>query len=145
MFLDASAIVAILSGEDDAGYLLGKIEVCKGTKAYSSISVFEAVISLARKEAISLYGDNKPTPSEIIEQMQIDVNEFLRIIGAKEVSISGSTHKRALEAAKNYGRAVGHSARLNFGDCFAYASASELRLPLLFKGSDFTQTDIHQA
>jgi uncharacterized protein with PIN domain len=41
-----------------------------------------------------------------------------------------------------YGRGTGHPARLNFGDCFAYALAKERNEPLLFKGDDFSQTDI---
>ncbi len=145
MFIDASAIVAILGSEEDAGYFVAKIEGCSGTKAYSSITVFEAVIALARKETIARFGENKPTPPEFIEQMQNDVNEFLRVIGAREVAIGGSTHKRAIDAAKQFGRFVGHPAKLNFGDCFSYATATELRLPLLFKGNDFSQTDIEKA
>lgn len=145
MFIDASAIVAILGSEEDAGHLLAKIASCTGTKAYSSLSVFEAVIALARKESISRFGENHPTPPELIDQMLIDVHDFLRMIDAKEVAISGTTCKRALDAAKKFGRFVGHPAKLNFGDCFAYASATELRLPLLFKGNDFTQTDIDKA
>lgn len=38
-----------------------------------------------------------------------------------------------------------HPARLNLGDCFAYALAKQLRVPLLFKGADFAQTDIESA
>lgn len=145
MFIDASVIVAILAEEEDAGYFVGKIEGCTGTKAYSSVSVFEAVISLARIAATARYGDQKPIPPELIEQVQIRVDNFLRTIGAKEVAIGGSTHKRALDAAKTFGRFVGHPAKLNFGDCFSFASATELRLPLLFKGNDFNQTDIEKA
>ncbi|RBO87701.1 type II toxin-antitoxin system VapC family toxin [Pseudochrobactrum asaccharolyticum] len=145
MFIDASAIVAILGSEEDAGYFIAKIEGCSSTKAYSSITFFEAVIALARKETISRFGENTSTPPEIIEQMQNDVSDFLRVIRAKEVAIGGSTHKRALEAAKTFGRFVGHPAKLNFGDCFSFASATELRLPLLFKGNDFSQTDIEKA
>lgn len=145
MFIDASVIVAILGSEEDAGYFIAKIEGSTGTKAYSSITVFEAVIALARKETISRFGENHSTPPEIIGQMEIDVNDFLRVIGAKEVSIGGSTHKRALDAEKQFGRFVGHPAKLNFGDCFSYASSTELRLPLLYKGNDFSQTDIDKA
>ena len=44
-----------------------------------------------------------------------------------------------------YGRGSGHRAGLNMGDCFAYALAKTLRLPLLFKGDDFLHTDIDVA
>jgi ribonuclease VapC len=145
MFLDASAIVAILAGEEDAGYLLAKIEMSEGLKIYSPLSMLEAVISLARIVSISQFGDQVPTPPELIDEVQEDVAKFLETIGAREVSVSGSLHRNAIEAARNYGRFVGHPARLNFGDCFSYACAKEYRLPLLFKGDDFSKTDIDAA
>ena len=145
MFLDASAIVAILAGEEDAGYLLAKIEMSEGLKIYSPLSMLEAVISLARIVSISQFGDQVPTPPELIDEIQEDVAKFLETIGAREVSVSGSLHRNAIEAARNYGRVVGHPARLNFGDCFSYACAKEYRLPLLFKGDDFSKTDIDAA
>ncbi|MFQ6242142.1 type II toxin-antitoxin system VapC family toxin [Sinorhizobium meliloti] len=145
MFLDASAIVAILAGEEDAGYLLAKIEMSEGLKIYSPLSMLEAVISLARIVSISQFGDQVPTPPELIDEIQEDVAKFLETIGAREVSVSGSLHRNAIEAARNYGRFVGHPARLNFGDCFSYACAKEYRLPLLFKGDDFSKTDIDAA
>ncbi|MGK9283413.1 type II toxin-antitoxin system VapC family toxin [Sinorhizobium meliloti] len=145
MFLDASAIVAILAGEEDAGYLLAKIEMSESLKIYSPLSMFEAVISLARIVSISQFGDRVPTPPELIDEVQEDVAKFLETIGAREVSVSGSLHRKAIEAARNYGRFVGHPARLNFGDCFSYACAKEYRLPLLFKGDDFSKTDIDAA
>lgn len=145
MFLDASAIVAILAGEEDAGYLLAKIEMSEGLKIYSPLSMLEAVISLARVVSISQFGDQVPTPPELIDEIQEDVAKFLETIGAREVSVSGSLHRNAIEAARNYGRFVGHPARLNFGDCFSYACAKEYRLPLLFKGDDFSKTDIDAA
>jgi ribonuclease VapC len=145
MFLDASAIVAILAGEEDAGYLLAKIEMSEGLKIYSPLSMLEAVISLARIVSISQFGDQVPTPPELIDEVQEDVAKFLETIGAREVPVSGSLQRNAIEAARNYGRFVGHPARLNFGDCFSYACAKEYRLPLLFKGDDFSKTDIDAA
>lgn len=145
MFLDASAIVAILAAEEDAGYLLAKIEISKKPVYYSSVSMFEAVVSLARLTSISQFGDKAPTPPHLIDQAQEDVEQFMETIGAREVSVDGSLHRKAIGAARNYGRFVAHPARLNFGDCFSYACAKEYRLPLLFKGSDFSQTDIEAA
>ena len=51
---------------------------------------------------------------------------------------------RAVEAFLRYGKGR-HPASLNFGDCCSYALAAESRLPLLFKGIDFTRTDIRSA
>jgi ribonuclease VapC len=51
----------------------------------------------------------------------------------------------AREAYRDFGKGSGHPARLNFGDCFAYALAKVTGEPLLFKGNDFAQTDIKSA
>jgi ribonuclease VapC len=48
-------------------------------------------------------------------------------------------------AFEKYGKGRGHPAQLNMGDCFAYAVAKSRRMPLLFKGNDFTKTDIRIA
>lgn len=48
----------------------------------------------------------------------------------------------ARQAYRDYGKGSGHPASLNFGDCFSYALAREFDEPLLYKGDDFTQTDI---
>jgi ribonuclease VapC len=141
MFLDASVIVAVLAGEEDAGYHLAKIEMSKTPIFYSSLGV----IGLARIIAISHNGDQVPTPPEIIELAQESVAQFLEAIDGQEMPISGSLHRAAIETARNYGRFVGHPARLNFGDCFAYACAKSKDIPLLFRGDDFSRTDIDAA
>jgi ribonuclease VapC len=51
----------------------------------------------------------------------------------------------ARDAYDRFGRGTGHPAKLNFGDCFAYALAREKNEPLLFVGDDFTHTDIQSA
>lgn len=51
----------------------------------------------------------------------------------------------ARAAHRDYGRGSGHRARLNLGDCFAYALAAETDQPLLFKGDDFRHTDLEPA
>lgn len=51
----------------------------------------------------------------------------------------------AVAADRRFGRATGHPARLNFGDCMAYAAAVALDAPLLFKGDDFALTDVRRA
>jgi ribonuclease VapC len=51
----------------------------------------------------------------------------------------------ALAAFSRYGKGRGHPAQLNLGDCFAYAVAKNYRTSLLFKGEDFSKTDIRSA
>jgi len=145
MYLDASAIVAILSNEEDAGYLLAKLETARSPVYYSSLTMFEAVISLARRLANKQVGAQSPVPSETIDMAQTNVERFMSELGAREMAINGSTHRRAIEAARSYGKFVAHPARLNLGDCFVYACAQEYRLPILFKGEDFQKTDAELA
>lgn len=145
MFLDASAIVAILSDEKDAGYLVAKIEMSKKPIYYSSLSIYEAVISLARKKRDAAFGNQVPIPPYLIDLAQQHIDAFIETIGAREMTIGGNMHKIAIEACRAYGGVVAHPARLNFGDCFSYACAKAYRLPLLFTGNDFPQTDIEVA
>ncbi|MEM0898936.1 MAG: type II toxin-antitoxin system VapC family toxin [Pseudomonadota bacterium] len=51
----------------------------------------------------------------------------------------------AKDARRQFGRGSGHPAQLNMGDCFAYALAKKLSKPLLFKGNDFSHTDVRSA
>lgn len=145
MFLDASAIVAILGDEEDAERLIAKIEHWDKPIYYSSLTIFEAVISLARKKRDDVFGNQVPIPPHLIDLAQQHVDTFIETIGAKEMTINGAIHRAAIEACRTYGGVVAHPARLNFGDCFAYACAKANRLALLFKGDDFSQTDIEPA
>jgi len=63
-------------------------------------------------------------------------------LGAESLDLTHPIGIAALEAARTYGRAAGHPAALNLGDCFAYACAKAAGVPLLYKGSDFAQTDL---
>ena len=47
-----------------------------------------------------------------------------------------------IEGYRDFGKGSGHPAKLNFGDCFAYALAKSFGEPLLFKGDDFSRTDV---
>jgi ribonuclease VapC len=142
MFVDASAVVAILAREALADDLMHRIRQTSNPIYYSSITMYEAVVGLARKTAISIFGDQVPTPAGLLMDVQADVEEFFTAIGATEVPIDVGMHRLALDAARNFGRATGHPAKLNFGDCFAYATAKALDVPLLFVGDDFGRTDI---
>lgn len=142
MLLDASALVAILDNEPDAESLGDRMAKHGGPFYYTSLVVFETVISLARKKKISLLGEHAPTPPELLMRMEKLVTGFLAGFGAIEIAVDQGTHKLALEAARKFGRATGHPAQLNFGDCFAYAAAKTMNVPLLSVGNDFDKTDV---
>jgi ribonuclease VapC len=139
MYLDASAIVAILASEVDGPELLDRIETA-GTALYvSPLTLYEATVSLAAKLARETGLKND---AALIGRAQAAVSELIASIGAEEIAISPDIGRVALDAAKLYGKPVGHPAQLNFGDCFAYACAKAYRVPLLYKGKDFSETDL---
>ena len=65
---------------------------------------------------------------------------FLAVLPADEHQA-----RLAADADRRYGRGTGHPARLNFGDCLAYAAAVAHDAPLLSKGEDFGHTDVKRA
>lgn len=139
MFVDASVIVAILNGEPGHEEFEKRFE--EGGKFYISPLVrFEAVTGIVR----SRRKENTPRSADgpLIGEAQALVDLFLQRISAKEIAIDGKVGRLALEAMMTYGAMVGHKADLNFGDCFFYGAAKSLRLPLLYKGNDFSRTDL---
>jgi ribonuclease VapC len=144
MFLDASAIIAILAAEHDADLHLEKLEAAKG-HFYSPVAAFESVAGLARIMTNLRDGKDAPVEPATLEHAEREVSAFFEAIGAKEIALGGSTTAIALQAARTFGKFVAHPARLNMGDCFAYACSKVYRAPLLFKGNDFPLTDIERA
>ena len=132
MFVDASAIVAILTREVDADELADTLDAAR-SPITSPIAVFEATLGVCRKRHAS------------VAEAQNDVSEFLGTAGVHTISITGNEAEAALDAFAKYGKGRGHPAQLNMGDCFAYAVAKTYRTTLLFKGEDFNKTDIPSA
>lgn len=137
MFIDASAIVAILLREQDADELLKRIEDYRGDRYVSPLVRFETTAALARSRS----GSRRPTPEQFAEAEQI-AEAFCNSIEAKDITITPTIGKKALLAGRTYGKFVGHDADLNFGDCYAYACASDYSVPLIYKGNDFSKTDL---
>jgi len=129
MFVDSSAIVAILTREEDADRLADRIETADAPVT-SPIAICEATLGLCRKRHAS------------VEEARADLRDFLDLAGIETVGISPADADMALLAFSRYGKGRGHPAQLNMGDCFAYAVAQSRDMPLLYKGNDFAQTDI---
>jgi ribonuclease VapC len=70
---------------------------------------------------------------------------FLTTAGITIVPITDAIARLAVEAYATYGKGQGHPAQLNFADCLSYACASSRRAPILFKGRDFSRTDLKMA
>ena len=140
MYIDASAIVAILAEEEDAPAFAARLDAAPPPFYISPLTFYEATVSLAAKLARQT---GLPNDSALIDRAQKAVAEFIVSLGVKEILISPDIGRKAIEAAKLYGRPVGHRANLNFGDCFVYACAKAYRLPVLYKGNDFSHTDLN--
>jgi ribonuclease VapC len=132
IFVDASAVVAILTGEEGRDALADALEA-GGPAITSAVAVFEAALGIRRKRHAS------------VAEAHGDVNEFLKAASVRVVPISVREAEIALDAFARYGKGTGHPAQLNLGDCFAYAVARNYGASLLFKGDDFAKTDISPA
>jgi ribonuclease VapC len=130
-FIDASVIVSILTLEEDAAVFSARVGKAKGATT-SPIAVFEATQAVARKSD----GD--------LEAASEDVIAFLDQMGCVVTPIIPTDGEAALRAQGLFGKGR-HPAALNMGDCFAYACAKRLGVPLLYKGDDFAKTDIRSA
>ena len=80
-----------------------------------------------------------------VAEAEAHVGDFLRAAGVVIQPIQPETAHVALEAFARYGKGRGHPARLNLGDCFIYAQTKVGGASLLYKGEDFSKTDIESA
>jgi ribonuclease VapC len=124
--VDSSAVLSIVLQEPDSGTMLLKLK--QASKIWMSpVNLWEVYV-----RARTLGGSKgEDLASEIIAKMGIEIAE----IRAEEAML-------AMAASKRF---AGRPARLNMGDCFAYALAKQKDLPLLFKGNDFAATDVKVA
>lgn len=137
MFLDASAVVAILNSESGFEALVNRMEAHRGKFYFSPLARFEAVAAISRSRS----GPTRPTPKQFETASQI-VDGFFNSIEASEITITPTVGDRAIAVAAKYGKFVGHEADLNFGDCYSYACAKAYNATLLYKGDDFSKTDL---
>lgn len=128
MYVETSAIVAILIGEPDGAELLARIEASEAPFT-SIVSKVEAALAIGKA-----MGD--------FDRSTEIVDVFLDQLSVRVDAVAADLYRPVMQAARRYGKGSGHPARLNFGDCFSYAIASRSGLPLLYKGDDFALTDL---
>ena len=129
MIVDTSALIAILRDEPEGAACAEAIEAAP-CRRISAASFVEA--------AIVIDGSRDPVASRRFDDLVKEAQLGIEAVTESQAGI-------AREAYRDFGRGSGHPARLNFGDCFAYALAREMGEPLLFKGDDFSHTDIASA
>lgn len=131
MFVDASALTAMIAGESDVSELVARLDQAQ-TLLTSPIAVWEATVALARLSGKS------------IKDVRKDVERFLELAEIRTLPVPPEIAAIALDAFDRFGKGR-HPAKLNMGDCFAYACARHFSEPLMFKGADFPLTDIEPA
>lgn len=129
MIVDTSVLVAILRGEPDA-------EALAETMRSAAVRRLSAASYVELGAVIDKPHD--PVASRKLDQLLDRIDAVIEPVTVEQARI-------AREAYRDFGRGSGHPARLNFGDCFAYALAKALDEPLLFKGEDFARTDVKRA
>nr|WP_295113769.1 type II toxin-antitoxin system VapC family toxin [uncultured Caulobacter sp.] len=131
MFVDASAWTAMLLEEPEAEAFREKIADAIEVTT-SAIANWETVRAVARETNRDI-----EAVSQELRVLQLYARAQILPIGQPEQIV-------ALDAHARFGKGA-HPARLNMGDCFAYACATLRNLPLLYKGDDFSRTDITAA
>jgi ribonuclease VapC len=129
MIVDASAILAILLEEADGDAMEDVLLAPRRRHAMSPVNYLEAAVRLD-----SLAGSNK---GALLDPLLAD-------FGIEIVPVTPEQTSLAREAYRRFGKG-NHPAKLNLGDCFAYALSKTRGEPLLFKGEDFGLTDIEAA
>jgi len=126
VIIDSSAIVAVLRDEP-------------GAEVYARVIATAAITRISAATYVELGavvdGSRDAVASGALDALLETSNIQIEPLTAGQARIARTAYQR-------FGKGSGHRARLNMGDCFAYALARDLGEPLLFKGDDFTLTDI---
>ena len=126
--IDSSALIAILQDEPERAAFVRKLGADR-VRLLSAANWLEAAIIVDDR-----FGENGAR----------DLKLFVLEAAIEIVPVTAAQAELARAAYRRFGRG-NHPARLNYGDCFAYALARETGEPLLFKGDDFSRTDIPAA
>jgi ribonuclease VapC len=129
VIVDASALIAILRDEPEASACARAIEAASRRRISAANFVEAAIVIDAAHDPIA-----SRRFDDLLRAAQLEIEPVTEVQA-----------RIAREAYRDFGRGSGHPARLNFGDCFAYALARVTGEPLLFKGDDFTNTDLISA
>jgi ribonuclease VapC len=128
LFVDASALVAMIADEPERETFIARVEQ-NGGAFWSAMSCWETVSSLRSSYRFD------------IDVARREVENSAKVLALQLVAIGDAELAIALDAYRIYGKGR-HPARLNMGDCFAYACAKTNGAELLYKGDDFALTDL---
>ncbi len=128
MFIETSAIVAILLDEPEGPHLLSRMDQ-DPLPMTTVVNAVEATIAVGKQ--IRNYERASALVRSLISNVDVQMD-----------GIPVDALDDIVDAYLRYGKGTGHPAKLNFGDCFSYAMAKRANVPLLYKGNDFSQTDL---
>ncbi len=131
MFVDTSAIVAILLDESDARALSAELEAAPRCLTSSAVRLEACMVLASRRDVSPL-------------RAQHYFDDLESQMGLTEIPIDERIGRSAVECFERYGKGR-HPAQLNFGDCLSYACAKAAGARLLFKGDDFAKTDVNES
>lgn len=128
MIVDTSAVLAVIFGEPDAEFYLNAMSGADSLAISAATLTETLIVAEARQGA----------------EAATDVGALLADLEAQVVPVDEEQAELAASAWRRFGKGR-HPAGLNMGDTFSYALAASRGEPLLFKGKDFSATDIAQA
>ncbi len=128
MIIDTSAIIAILRNEPAAVACAEAIELASVCRISATNYVEAAVVIDCNKD---------PIASRRFDELMKEANIIIEPVTKEQAQI-------AREAYRDFGKGLRNKAKLNFGDCFAYALSKVTGEPLLFVGDDFNNTDVRK-
>jgi ribonuclease VapC len=128
MIVDSSALLAVIFNEPDEPRLAAAMIDAPGLR-----------MSAANWVEAAMVVDSRKSP-----RARARFEDLIKDLGMELVPVTVEAAYRSRIAHADYGRG-NHPAKLNYGDCFAYALAKLSGEPLLFKGNDFSQTDVEPA
>lgn len=129
MIVDTSALIAILKEEPESERLM---------TAMANADALEMSAATYLESGIVADGNRNQLLSERLDAV-------IETLAVTIAPVTEAQARRARAAYRRFGKGSGHAAGLNFGDCFSYALAKASGEALLFKGNDFSKTDIVSA
>ena len=129
MIVDTSALIAVLRGEPDADRYIEALAAATGPRMSAANYLETAIVVDANRD---------PVLSRRLDALLAEAEVGIEPVTRDQADI-------ARQAYRDFSKGSGHPAALDFGDCFSYALARASGEPLLYKGSDFTETDVTPA
>jgi ribonuclease VapC len=126
VIVDTSALIAVVTEEPERDVMLAAVRSALRVRISAGTYLEAGVVVDARRSPV----------------LTRRLDDFIGALGIEIVPVTSAQAALGRSAYRDFGKGSGHPARLNLGDCFAYALARETGEPLLFKGDDFVHTDI---